>query len=135
LNIKFWRIWMDLGEFYPCLNVKNIEQSINFYLKLGFRIIEDHREENWAVLQHNNMALSLYQGHIKENLINFRGGDIPAIVTEATENGLAFDQSAEEYADGSWNAEIRDPDGNVIFFDTSPDERKKYVRAGKLIDY
>jgi hypothetical protein len=65
---------MDLGEYYPCLNVKNLTRSIEFYLKLDFRIIEDHRSENWAVLQHNNMALCLYQGHIDENLINFRGG-------------------------------------------------------------
>ena len=47
---------MDLGEYYPCLNVQDLQQSIDFYRKLDFKLIEDHRSENWAVLQHNNMV-------------------------------------------------------------------------------
>lgn len=65
---------MDLGEYHHCLNVKDLAQSIVFYLKLNFRIIGDHRVDNWAVLQHNNMVLCLFQGHIDNNLLNFRGG-------------------------------------------------------------
>jgi hypothetical protein len=34
---------MDLGEHYPCLNVEDLLQSIEFYQKLDFKIIEDHR--------------------------------------------------------------------------------------------
>lgn len=126
---------MDLGEHYPCLNVQDIEASVEFYQKLDFRIIEDHRAENWCVLQHNNMALCLYQGHISENLINFRGGDIEAIYKEATARGLKFDEPARSQSDGSWNATIRDPDGNCIFFNTFPVEREEYSQKGKLIDY
>jgi catechol 2,3-dioxygenase-like lactoylglutathione lyase family enzyme len=126
---------MDLGEHYPCLNVKSLRQSIEFYLQLDFRIIEDHSSENWAVLQHNNMALCLYQGHIDKNLINFRGGDIDAIYEEATTRGLKFEKPVSVHPDGSSNATIHDPDGNCIFFNTSPDERDEYVRTGKLIDY
>ena len=126
---------MDLGEFYPCLNVQDLAQSINFYLKLGFEITSDHREDKWAVLQHNNMALCLYQGHIDQNLINFRGGDIQEITTEITSQGLTFSKSAAQEPDGSWSAEIIDPDGNVIYFNTFPEERDRYLSTGKLIDY
>ena len=126
---------MDLGEHYPCLNVQDLTRSIEFYQKLDFTIIEDHTSENWAVLQHNNMALCLFQGHIDENLINFRGGNIEAIHKEATSRGLKLTKPARLEPDGSWSAEIRDPDGNVIYFNTFPDEREKYVRTGKLIDY
>ena len=126
---------MDLGENYHCLNVKDLQVSIDFYLKLDFKIIKDCRSENSCVLQHNNMALSLYQGHITETLINFRGGDIDAIHKEATDRGLEFEKPAVCHPDGSWNATIRDPDGNCIFFNTFPDERETYVRKGKLIDY
>lgn len=126
---------MDLGEYYPCLNVKDLESSIQFYLKLGFEMIDDQREHNYAIMQHNNMALSLYQGHIKQNLINFRGGDIEEIVTEASQAGLEFDEEATKEEDGSWSAEITDPDGNVIYFNTFPDEREQYIKTGKLIDY
>jgi lactoylglutathione lyase len=126
---------MDLGEHYPCLNVKDLARSIEFYEKLDFKLIEDHRSEDWAVLQHNNMALCLYQGHIDRNMINFRGGDIDAIHKEATARGLKFEKPALIHPDGSWNATIHDPDGNCIFFNTFPDEREKYVNTGKLIDY
>ena len=126
---------MDLGEHYPCLDVQDLARSIEFYQKLDFTIIEDHRSENWAVLQHNNMVLSLFQGHIDENLINLRGGDIEAIAEELTARGIEFTMPARLHPDGSWNAEVRDPDGNSIFFNTFPEEREKYVRTGKLIDY
>lgn len=126
---------MDLGENLPCLNVKDLARSIEFYAKLDFKMIEDHRSENCCVLQHNNVALCLYQGHIAENLINFRGGDIGAIYKETTERGLQFEKPALPHPDGSWNATIRDPDGNCISFNTFPDERDGYLRTGKLIDY
>ena len=126
---------MDLGEHYPCLNVQDLARSIEFYQKLDFTIIGDHRSDNWAVLQHNNMALCLYQGHIDENLINFRGGDVQAIHNEASARGLAFIKPPRLEPDGSWSAEIRDPDGNSIYFNTFPDEREQYLRTSKLIDY
>ena len=126
---------MDLGEHFPCLDVQDLERSIDFYEKLAFRMVEDHRDENWAVLQHNNMVLCLYQGHIDRNLINFRGGDIEAIGREAASRGIALTRPAKRHPDGSWSAEIQDPDGNVLFFNTFPDERQRYVEAGTLIDY
>lgn len=126
---------MDLGEHYLCLNVKDLEKSIEFYQKLDFKIVEDHRPENWAVLQHNNFALALYQGHLDNNLMNFRGGDVEKIAKEGMEHGLQFSQPATSNSDGSWSAEIRDPDGNVIFLNTYPEEREQYVKTGKLIDY
>lgn len=125
---------MDLGEHFPCLNVRDIQRSIEFYQKLDFTVVEDHRADGWAVLQHNNMALCLYEG-IEENLINFRGCDIAAVCEEARARGLEFEKPARLHPDGSWNATLRDPDGNSIFFNTFPDEREEYLREGRLIDY
>jgi len=116
---------VDLGEHYPCLNVHDLQRSIDFYQKLDFTIVEDHRPENWAVLQHDDMALCLHQGHIENNLINFRGGDVEAIQEEAAARGLRFSKPAKQHPDGSWSAEIIDPDGNVIFFNTFRDERER----------
>ena len=126
---------MDLGANYTCLNVVDLEASIDFYLKLDFKMVKDRRHEKWCVLQHNNLALSLYQGHIVETLINFRGGDIAAIHKEATDRGLNFEKPAVHHPDGAWNATIRDPDGNCIFFNTFPDEREEYIEKGRLIDF
>lgn len=126
---------MDLGEHFPCLNVQDLARSIEFYEKLGFAMVDDHRDENWAVLQHNNMALCLFQGHIDHNLINFRGGDVEAIAKELGARGLSLTTPATHHPDGSWSAEIVDPDGNAVFFNTFPDEREQYLRDGKLIDH
>ena len=124
---------LDLGSYFPCLNVKNIHDSMDYYMKLGFKIREDHQADNWAVLQHNNMVLCLFQGHIDVNLINFRGGDIEAIVSMATERGVKFTKSAHIENDGSWSAETVDPDGNVIYFNTFSEERERYINHGTLI--
>jgi catechol 2,3-dioxygenase-like lactoylglutathione lyase family enzyme len=126
---------MDLGEHFPCLNVKDLAASIAFYEKLDFELIGDHRADAWAIMQHNNMVLCLFQGHIDENLINFRGGDIEAISDELEARGIELAMPAELHPDGSWSAEVRDPDGNSIFFNTFPDEREQYERTGRLIDY
>lgn len=126
---------MDLGEYYPCLNVADLARSIDFYRSLDFKMVEDHSADGWAVMQHNNMALCLFQGHIDRNLINFRGGDVEAVHAEAKARGVEFASDAERHDDGSWSAELRDPDGNVIFLNTFPWEREKYLRDGKLIDY
>lgn len=125
---------LDLGSYYPCLNVKNLNESIDFYKKLDFKVTEDHTDENWVVLRHNNMVLCLFQGHIDTNLINFRGGDIETIYREASSRGLEFKKQAHIEHDGSWSAEILDPDGNVIYFNTYPDEREEYKKKGRLID-
>ena len=124
---------LDLGSYFPCLNVKNMHDSMDYYMKLGFKIREDHQADNWAVLQHNNMVLCLFQGHIDVNLINFRGGDIEAIVSMATERGVKFTKSAHIENDGSWSAETVDPDGNVIYFNTYSEERERYINHGTLI--
>ena len=125
---------MDLGEHFPCLNVADLARSIAFYAKLDFAMVADHSPDNWAVMQHNNMVLCLYQGHIERNLINFRGGDIQEIEREVKARGLTFEKPAAQQADGSWSAELRDPDGNPVFFNTFPHERAQYLRDGTLID-
>ena len=124
---------LDLGSYYPCLNVKDLKESMDFYLKLNFRVTEDHTEDKWAVLSHNNMVLCLYQGHIENNLINFRGGDIEAIYENASNRGVTFTKPAHIEYDGSWSAETVDPDGNIIYFNTYSDERERYIRDRTLI--
>jgi hypothetical protein len=49
------------------------------------------------------------------------------------EQGIRFTKPAYIEHDGSWSAEAIDPDGNVIYFNTYPDEREKYKKKGTLI--
>jgi len=124
----------DLGETHLCLKVADLGVSLEFYEKLGFHLLEDHRAENWAILSHHNLVLGLYEGHIERNLINFRGGDVAAIAKELTAQGLTFDKAPKEESNGSWSAEMQDPDGNVLFFNTYPDERETYRQTGRVTD-
>ncbi len=125
---------MDLGEFTLCLNVNDLAASIRFYQNLGFDIITDEQSDGWAVLQHNNLILSLYQGHIERNLLNFRGGDVKEIAQQADKNGLSLSGPYQREPDGSEGAELRDPDGNVIYLNTFPDERMKYLQGRSVFE-
>ena len=43
------------------------------------------------------LTLALYQEHIDQNLMNFRGGDIEAIQKEAAARGLRFTKPATRH--------------------------------------
>ena len=125
---------MDLGEQHYCINAKDLKKSIEFYSKLDFEMVSDHSDQNWAVMRHNNMILAIFQGHIERNLFNFRGCDIDSVAKQCKERGLELRKEANQESDGSWSAEIVDPDGNHIYFNTYPDEREKWLKDGRLID-
>jgi len=112
-----------LGAMYLCLNVKNLAASMSFYEKLGFARIGGDPAENWAVMECEGNQLHLFQGHILVNLINFRGGNPFRIEKHLEAAGLTMSKAALTEDDGSDAAEILDPDGNVIYFNTHMSER------------
>ncbi|MCH7471365.1 hypothetical protein IIA79_00225 [bacterium] len=92
-----------LGNFTYCLNVKDISVSVDFYRELGLTLCEEHRGKGWAVLGYDEPSpfrLSLYQGHIKVNLLNFRGGDVFAIFPSWLLNVPRFDLDASGTVSG-----------------------------------
>ncbi|MFB0509173.1 MAG: VOC family protein [bacterium] len=115
---------IDLGRFELCLNVNDVHRSIDFYTKLGFRLISGDPGSGWAVMEYGNLKLALYQGHIAQNMLNFRGGDVSAIAARLKDKGMQLKSDAMSEKDGSMGAIIEDPDGNVIYFNTHPDEAK-----------
>lgn len=115
---------IELGRFELCLNVSNVHRSIDFYTKLGFRLVSGDPGSGWAVMECNNLRLALYQGHIAQNMLNFRGGDVSTIAARLKEKGMQLKSDAMVEKDGSIGAIIEDPDGNVIYFNTHPDETK-----------
>ena len=79
-------------------------------------------KEGWLTLQLKEFKLALYQGHIKETMLNFRGGDVFAIAEYLKAEGLEMEMDAKVESDSSAGATMRDPDGNMIYFNTHPDE-------------
>jgi catechol 2,3-dioxygenase-like lactoylglutathione lyase family enzyme len=123
------RTFPDLGRLDICLDVTSLPRSAAFYEALGFREVEGKRREGWAVLERGGVRVGLFHGFIKSNVLNFRGGDVPAIV-RALERAR-MEPYEVKFVDrkGAGRASIRDPDGNVIFFDTTPRERTARKKA------
>jgi lactoylglutathione lyase len=82
----------QLGRFELALNVADLNASLTFYSRLGFTQIDGSEHSGVAVIRSGNCRIALYQGHIAENLINFRGGDISAIDQQARAEGLTFEK-------------------------------------------
>jgi hypothetical protein len=89
------------------------------------------------VLQQRNCELHLFTSkHIPRDLLNFRGGDVPAIVTDIKTRGLApqrghvpSEGEAVQTSDGCTTACYFDPDGIEVMFDSHPDEVAAFKRG------
>ncbi|MDQ3023800.1 MAG: VOC family protein [bacterium] len=123
---------MFLGNFELCLNVKELRRSLEFYETLGFKRTGGTVADGWAIIETGNCRIGLYEGHIESNLINFRGGDVFALAAELKKRGLAFSQDAYREPDGSAGAILPDPDGNVVYFNTFPEEQVEFVEPEEV---
>lgn len=93
-----------------------------FYADLGFWRVEGKDAEGWAVITNGEARLGLYESeHMGDNLftLNFRGGDVPAIVENLTSQGHVLEMQGES------SATLLDPDGYALFFGTAPGETKR----------
>jgi catechol 2,3-dioxygenase-like lactoylglutathione lyase family enzyme len=114
---------INLGRFEICLNVANINKSIEFYKKLGLTEIGGDQSKGWSILKHSNFILGLFMGHIDNNLLHFRGEDIFQLEKELMRMGLTSKIKAHiEECDNSPSMEFEDPDNNLIYFNTAEDE-------------
>lgn len=113
---------MELGRFELSLNVADLDASLDFYLKLGFSKVAGSKASGNVVVESGNCRIALYRGYIAENLINFRGAEIPAIAEKVRSQGLSFEKEPFSGSDGSMGALMRDPDGNAIYFVSHPGE-------------
>lgn len=113
---------LDIGRFELCLVVADLESSLGFYEKLGFSVAGGNPAEGWLIITNGDCRLGLYQGHIRANMLNFRGGDVFIIARELQRRGVRLESGPEIEADGSAGAVLRDPDGNLVYLNTHPDE-------------
>lgn len=119
----------DLGRLDVGLNVKDVRRSAAFYEKLGFREAEGNRKEGWTVLVRGDARVGLFHGFIKGNMLNFRGGDVKKIVRGLNARRLKATDVRIVGDAGAGRATLKDPDGNVIFFDSTLAELDRRKRA------
>jgi catechol 2,3-dioxygenase-like lactoylglutathione lyase family enzyme len=109
-----------LGFFQLVLRVANLEASIDFYTKLGFTPVRE-RGSRSAVLTSGSCNLRLDQNlTAADHLLSFLSADIIPTISRLQSAGAEFEQPPHIESDGSTNARLRDPDGNIITFHSPP---------------
>ncbi len=120
---------MELGAFSVSLNVRDIQQSYEFYKKLGFEQMGGNIDQKWLILRNGTTVIGLFQGMFEKNILTFNPGwdqnaanlenfqDVREIQKQLKAAGLSLDKEADENTSGPEHVVLQDPDGNVIMLD------------------
>ena len=110
---------MELGQHHIALNVKNLQASKDFYLKMGFLVDErfSNEERKWLIMRNGNLIIGLYEGIIPRNTLTFSPGNIFELQNKLKQNGVPLVLEADKNAKGTAHFLILDPDGNPLFFE------------------
>lgn len=116
-----------LGDCTICLSVNDVASSAAFYERMGMVAEGGAAKQGYMifnVVAPRDYRIGLYHNsHIDEHLINFRGADVFATAERLKGEGLEFERGPEHESDGSDGLRLRDPDNNLIYFNTAPEER------------
>ncbi|AOW20966.1 VOC family protein [Urechidicola croceus] len=116
---------MDLGTFSISINVKDLNLSLIFYQKLGFKIIDgghlndsfpDSEKIKWRILETKTLKIGLFQGMFNENIFTFHNKDVLTIQDKLKSNGVIFRKEVDSKSTYK-SAMLIDPDGNKIMLD------------------
>ena len=130
----------NIKQAVPFFRVKDMESSVNFYVKgLGFSITESWIEKGkikWCWLTIDNAAIMLQEYDEKNNMRKEKVGegveifficeDALAIYKQIISNGI---QASEPFVGNKmWVVQVKDPDGYKISFESFTDvpEETKY---------
>ncbi len=128
---------MELGNFSLSLAVKDIQVSLAFYEKLGFRQVGGKLEQKWVVLQNGQARIGLFQGMFPKNMMTFNPGwgpdraelarfdDVRELQRTLKSRGIAMTVEADETTQGPAHFMVTDPDGNPLLFDQHVPSPKK----------
>ncbi len=110
---------MELGQHHIALNVKNLQVSKDFYLKLGFFIDErfSNPQQKWLIMRNGTLVIGLYEGIIPRNTLTFTPNNILELQQHLKQKGIPFVLEAKENAKGVKHFLLVDPDGNPLFFE------------------
>ncbi len=120
---------MELGAFSISLAVKDLEASLAFYEKLGFRVFGGDAAQNWLILKNGDCVIGLFQGMFDRNILTFNPGldsdarrletftDVRELQQRLRAQGVAFMSEADEQTTGPASFMVVDPDGNPILVD------------------
>ncbi|MHA1977605.1 MAG: hypothetical protein ACW98I_11930 [Candidatus Hodarchaeales archaeon] len=116
-------------HFEICFSVANIQDSISFYKKLGFKIYTGGADQDWCTLTDGMIYLALFSDNFIEKefgipvLFNYRGGNIEKVVTHLKEQEIIFSRENIK-KNGLGDAVFTDPNGRVFYLDTVEEEER-----------
>ncbi len=117
---------MDLGTFSLSLTVEDIEASLDFYAKLGFKVIDgghtskefpDTEDQKWRIIQNGDTRIGLFQETFPKNMLTFNPTDVRNVQRQLKENGLTLTVETADFGQGPAHIMLEDPDGNPILMD------------------
>lgn len=118
---------MDLGHFSISLSVKDIHSSLDFYQKLGFKVIDgghlntafpDSENMKWRIMVSGDSNIGLFEGMFKDNILTFHPKDVLSIQQSLKNQNVALLKEADGSPDAmERSVMLTDPDGNVIMLD------------------
>ncbi|MEM6916700.1 MAG: VOC family protein [Verrucomicrobiota bacterium] len=121
---------MNLGGFSISLTVKNLEESIAFYEKLGFTPLGGTESgKGWMILKNGEHVIGLFEGMFEKNMLTFNPGwnqsaeevdeftDVREIREQLKERGIEVLSDDAQNGEGPGSLLIADPDGNPILID------------------
>lgn len=119
---------MHLGAFSISLSVKDLQVSKAFYEKLGFTAFGGDGK-HYQIMKNGNALIGLFQGMFEGNVLTFNPGwdenaqtlnsfeGVREIQKKLKEQGIEFEQVADETTSGPAHFVVVDPDGNAVLVD------------------
>lgn len=132
---------MFSGWATVCLKVDDLGASMRFYEQLGMEVVE--QVEGLRVILKSGSHHIALMTFLDENLLNLRCGDVTAIFDSMTRELPALEGAPQHYTPSDLNHgaaapgtswRTRDPDGNVIFFDTNRNEEGDAYRQQRVAE-
>jgi catechol 2,3-dioxygenase-like lactoylglutathione lyase family enzyme len=120
---------MALGNFSVSLAVKDIDASLAFYEKLGFRFLTGDPAQRWVILRNGAATIGLFQGMFERNTLTFNPGwdaegnaldqftDVRELQRRLRRAGIEPVAAADESTTGPAYLTLVDPDGNPVLID------------------
>ena len=113
---------METGWLELSFDVKDIVATRDFYVNLGFEVVDEAFDGRVVTLQRTDCRLCLYQGFLdpKETQLIFWQGDVEATTRDLAERGVRVEKPLTRDDAGGVSALVRDPDGRAVCFVNLP---------------
>ncbi len=114
------------GFFSYCLKTTDTVAARDFYQSIGLSV-SGNNDENWVSMGTPDFHIDL-MSFLGENWLNFRGADVFELYRRLHANGFELvgepsTYSEEETGVRGMHWQTKDPDGNVVYFDTTDPEQ------------